>query len=170
MLLLVIVFGLIDGCPLPPRGQTPAWEKAFVEPIRTVQQAALRPVAWIRPLLRASQRWSLYQAPSVERFRLWVEGEDRHGRWQVLFRAGDPDHQAEASLIDYSRPRGAWDPTTGPPEQYPLFARWMVTHVLDTHPDYVAARVRLEKVHLTPDGPMPSGEFVFPHIELRGAP
>jgi len=170
VLLLVIVFGLIEGCPLPPHGQTPEWERGFVEPIRTVRRAALRPVVWIGPLIRASQRWSLYQAPAIDRFRLWVEGQDSRGHWLVLFRAGDPEHQAEAALIDYSRPRGAWDPTTGPPGQYPLFARWMITHILDEHPDYVAARVRLEKVHLTPDGPVPTGEFVFPHIKIRGAP
>ena len=86
VLAVVIGFGLVEGCPLPSPEHTPAWEKDFVEPIRGVQRVVLRPVAWIEPTVRVSQRWAVYQAPSRDRFRLWIEGRDGRGRWQVLFR------------------------------------------------------------------------------------
>ncbi|HEY5947774.1 MAG TPA: hypothetical protein VIV40_19875 [Kofleriaceae bacterium] len=167
LILLVICFGLIDGCPLPPRDDTPAWEKGFVEPIREVQHVALTPVEWIRTKLRVGQRWALYQRPTTERYRMWIEAQDRRGHWHLLFRAGDSAHQEDAELIDYSRPRGAWDPTDKPPYQYPLFADWISARVLANHRDYVIVRVRLEKVHITEDDVVPTGQFVFPHMFLR---
>jgi hypothetical protein len=169
-ILLVILFGLVDGCPLPPPAKTPQWEKGFVEPIRSVQRVVLRPVDWIRYKLRVQQRWALYQAPSRDRFRLWIEGQTGDGRWHLMFRAGDPAHGELAEQIDYSRPRGAWDPTDVPPGQYPLFARWITQRVLDDHAEYVAARLRLEKVRITDDGVEPTGQFVHPYIRLRGGP
>lgn len=166
----MIFFGLVDGCPLPPPAHTPAWERGFVEPIREVQQVVLRPVRWIRYELRVGQRWALYQAPSRDRFRLWVEGQDAFGRWHLLFRAGDPSHTEYASLIDYSRPRGTWDPTTNVPGQYRAFARWLTLRVLDDHPEYVASRVQLERVQLTDDGLVASGQFSQPYVRTRGGP
>ena len=170
MILLAIFFGLVEGCPLPSPASTPAWEKGVVEPIRDVRQLVLRPVVWIRYKLRVSQRWALYQAPTRDRFRLWVEAQDVYGRWKILFRAGDPAHTAYESLIDYSRPRGAWDPANNVPDQYPLFARWLTQRVLDDHPEYIASRVRLEKVTLTDDGLTASGQFIQPHVRLRNGP
>jgi len=166
----VILFGLVDGCPLPPPDKTPEWEKGFVEPVRHAKDVVMTPLAWLGPTLRISQRWALYQSPSVDRFRLWIEGQDANGRWRILFRASDPDHVEDAGVIDSPRVRGAWDPTSKPPGQYPLFARWMTARVLERHPDYVAARVRLEKVRLTKDGFEPTGEFVQPHMRVRGGP
>lgn len=170
LIAIAIAFGLVEGCPLPPPEHTPAWQTGFVEPLRSVQRWALTPVAWVTPLLRVSQRWALYQAPISDRFRLWIEGLDRSGRWQLLFRAGDPAHAEDAELIDYTRPRGVWDPTTRPPGQYPLFASWMTQRVLERHPDFIAARVQLEQVELTREGLVPSGRFVFPHVRHRAAP
>ena len=46
----------------------------------------------------------------------------------------------------------------------------MTWRVLEQHPDYVAARVRLEKVRITDDGPTPTGEFIGVHMRLRGGP
>lgn len=170
VLAVVICFGLVNGCPLPPPDKTPAWEQGFVEPIRSAQRVVLTPVAWIEPTLRISQHWALYQAPSRDRFRLWIEGQDVRGHWQIVFRASDPAHQEDGELIDYTRPRGVWDPTSKPPGQYPLFARWMTSRVLVQHPEYVAARVRLEKVRITDDGPVPTGESIGIHMRRRGGP
>lgn len=170
IILLAIVFGLVDGCPLPPPAQTPAWERGFVEPIRAVQRFVLRPVAWIGDDLRVAQRWALYQAPTRDRYRLWVEAQTADGRWTLLFRAGDPAHTAYASLIDSSRPRGTWDPATTVPVQYPLFARWLTQRVLDDNPAYIASRVRIEKVTLTDDGLIASGQFIQPHVAVRSGP
>lgn len=167
LIALAICLGLVEGCPLPPPDRTPAWQRGFVEPIRTVQHFVLAPVAWVPAHLRFSQRWAVYQAPKVDKFRLWVEGQDARGRWHVLFRAGDDAHQEDAALIDYSRPRGTWDPWRGMPRQYPLFAEWMTKRVLDRHADFIAARVRLENVRITGDGLVFTNTFVYPHVRLR---
>jgi hypothetical protein len=170
LIALAILFALVDGCPLPPPDKTPAWEKGFVEPLRDVQRVVMTPMAWVRPRLRVAQRWALYQAPSTERYRLWIEGQDVRGRWQILYRASDPGHADDAGFVDASRVRGAYDPTDVPPGQYQLFARYVTQRVLDRHPELVAARVRLEKVRITEDGFTPTGEFVQPYMRLLGGP
>jgi len=167
---LAIGFGLIDGCPLPAPEHTPDWEQPVVEPMRTAQRVVLTPVAWIRPNLRTAQRWALYQAPQTDRYRLWVEGQDTFGRWQILFRASDAEHVDDAALIDTARVRGAYDAGEKVPAQYALFARYLTQRVLDRHPELVGARVRLEKVRITPDGFVPTGVFIQPHVRQRGGP
>jgi hypothetical protein len=167
LIALAIFFGLVEGCPLPPPEHTPAWERGFVEPIRAVQQAVLTPVAWIRPTLRVAQRWALYQAPSPNRYRLWIEGQDMYARWHLLFRAGDSEHQEDAALLDFYRMRGTWDPSDKPPGQYAAFAGWVTARVLERHPEYVGARVRLEKVLLTDEGVTPLGQFIGQHMRQR---
>src|SRR5262245_21435506 len=162
-----ICFGCIDGCPPPPPDHTPAWEQGFVEPVRDVPNAVLAPVRWMRPRLRIHQRWALYQAPSLDRFRLWIEGADRDGQWHIVFRAADPEHTELAGEIDYTRPRGVWDPTSKPPQQYGLFANWATLQVLTRHPEFVAARVQLERVRLTKDGFEPTGQFEFTRVNQR---
>ena len=168
LILLAILFALVDGCALPE--QTPAARGGFVDSVRDVQHVVLTPVAWVRPRLRIAQRWALYQAPTGDAMRLWIEGQDMNGRWQLLFRSGDEAHQADAALIDTSRTRGAWNATSVPPYQYPIFARWMTARVLAQHPDFVASRVRFEKVRTGPSGMEPTGQFVFPHVRQRGGP
>lgn len=167
LIALAIGFGLVDGCPLPRAEKTPASQRWLVEPIRDLQQAVLTPVAWLGPRLRIHQRWAVYQAPRVDRFRLWIEGADREGTWHIVFRASDPDHTEFADQIDYTRPRGAWDPSDRPPQQYGQFANWMTHQVLLAHPDYVAARLRLEKVRLRNDGFDSTGDFVFEIVNQR---
>lgn len=166
MILLAIFFALVDGCPLPEK--TPEWEKPIVEPVREVQQLVLTPVRWMRPHLRIAQRWALYQAPTEDGFRLWIEGQDSQAQWHVLFRTGDPEHQQYADLIDSSRPRGAWNATDVPPYQHALFARWIASRVLAEHPDFILARVRFEKLRFSPDGMVATGQFVHPYLRGRG--
>jgi hypothetical protein len=160
LIALAIALGLVDGCPLPRPGHVPEWQQGFVEPIRRVQQAVLTPVAPIGDRLRVSQRWALYQAPTRDKYRLWIEALDGAGNWHILFRAGDPAHQEDADLIDYVRSRGAWDPVPELPMQYYLFADWMVRRVLARHPEYFVVRVKLERVQVTPVGIVPEGTFV----------
>jgi hypothetical protein len=168
LIALAIGIGLVEGCPLP--GKPAPWQRGVVEPLREVQAVVLTPVAWVRPWLRISQRWRLFDAPSVHKHRLWIEGRDLRGTWHLLFRAGDPEHQEDAWTIDYSRPRGSWAPPLRPPLQYPLFAAWMTQRVLDRHPDYTAARIQLEKVELTRDGMVPTGQFEYVHLRERVGP
>jgi len=170
LIAVAIFFGLVDGCPLPRPEKTPAWERGFVEPVRKVQRTVLTPVLWMHPTLRIHQRWSLYQAPTADRFRMSIEGADRDGTWHIVFRASDPEHTELADEIDYTRPRGVWDPTSTPPEQYRLFANWATLQVLTRHPEFVAARVRFEKVRLGTDGFTGTGEFVFEQGHVREGP
>lgn len=166
---LALAFGLIDGCPLPRPGHVPAWQRGFVEPIRCVQHVALTPVRWLGASLHIGQRWALYQAPSTARYRLVIEGLDHNGSWQLLFRAGDPAHDDDGALIDYTRPRGTWDPTVDVPGQYARFADWMTARALARHPELTGARVALERVRLTPRGIEPLGELVQAHVRYRSA-
>lgn len=170
LIALAIVFGLIDGLPLPPPEDTPAWEAGFVDVLRHVQHAVMWPVEWLHPRLRIAQRWALYQAPVANRWRLWVEGRDPSGRWVILYRAGDAEHREYASLLECGRIRGAWDVTDKAPGQFSPFADWLTARVLDDHPRFTGARMRLEKVTLTPDGVTPLGEFTNVHVRDVGAP
>lgn len=168
LIALAIFFGLVDGCPTPAREITPDWLKPSIESVRRAQKVVLTPVAWVRWRLQITQRWSLYQAPRVERYRLWVEGQDRS--WRILYRASDAEHTDDATLLDSPRVRGAYDPTDIIPVQAVLFARWYTRRVLDRHPELAAARVRLEKVRLTKHGFESTGKFVELHLRLRGQP
>jgi hypothetical protein len=165
-----IFFGLVDGCPIPPSQETPAWERSFVEPIRSVQQVVERPVAWMVPVLRISQRWALYQHPAIDRFRMSIEGQTADGEWHLLYRAGDPDHAEDAAILDSARVWGAYDPTDRPPRQYTGFCHWVTDRMLAHHPELVAVRVRQEAITIHPGGFEGTGKFQFGYIHMRGAP
>ena len=167
LIAIAIAFGLVDGCPLPPRSETPEWERGFVEPLRDVQRVLEWPVAWIVPRLRISQRWALYQAPGTKRYRMTIEGETADQTWHVVYRAGDPEHAEDAEVIERARVVGAWDPTAAPPGQYALFAGWETARVLARHPEFAAARVRMENVELDHGEVIGSGDYVFPFVRTR---
>ena len=156
-----IFFGLIAGLPLPPRDKTPAWSRDVVEPARRVQRVIMTPLAWVQPLLRISQKWSLYQNPKPERYRLQIEGLDATG-WHILFRAGDSEHADEEWLIDYTRPRGAWDPSSKPPGQYIAFANWIARHFIAK--GYRSVQLRYQVVHLDADGIHVLSTFTWPVV------
>ena len=158
------MFALIDGCPLPRPGHVPGWQQPFVEPLRRAQHVALTPVRGATDRLHIGERWALYQAPSTTRYRLTVEGRDATGTWHALFIAGDPDHQDDAVTLDYTRPRGIYDPAPDIPGQYARFADWLTARVLARHPDFNAARVSLERVRISDNGVTPLGDFVEPHL------
>jgi hypothetical protein len=167
---LAIAFGLIDGLPLPPGDDTPAWEQGFVESLRHVQRIALWPVRRVGPTLRIVQRWALYQAPGTDRWRMWIEGRAPSGRWMIVYRAGDPEHSEDEALIENGHVRGVWDITGKPPVELSAFADWITARVLARHPEYTGARMRMEKIALTPDGMSPLGQFAYIHIRDRGGP
>jgi len=170
LIALALAFGLIDGLPLPPPDSTPAWEAGFVDVLRHARRTLMWPVAWMHPVFRIAQRWALYQSPVAERWRLWVEGRDSRGRWVIVYRAGDAEHTEDAVMLECGRIRGAWDITDRPPPQFSAFADWLTARVLDRHPEFTGARMRLEKVTLTSDGVTPLGEFADIHVRDRGAP
>lgn len=161
LIAIAIAFGLVEGCPLPPRGVTPDWEKGFVEPIRDVQRAVLVPVRFIPRTLRFSQRWALYQAPGDQRYRLTIEGRMPDRSWAILYRAGDRDHTDDAAVIESARVSGVWDPTPTPSDQYNKWVTWLALREFDRHPEILALRVRQEKIDLVPGGFTPTGEYAF---------
>lgn len=167
---LAIALGLVDGLPLPPRDDTPAWEQSFVEGLRHARDTLTSPVAWLRPHLRIAQRWAVYQAPGTERWRLWIEARARTGRWIVLYRAGDPAHQEYADILETGRVGGAWQIPEQEPPQFTAFADWLTARVLADHPEVTGVRMEMEKVRLTPDGVEDLGRFAHVHARDRGGP
>jgi hypothetical protein len=170
LIALAIVFGLIDGLPLPAPKYTPAWEAGFVDALRAVQHTVMWPVARLRPFLRIGQQWALYQAPGAHPWRMWIEARARTGKWVIVYRAGDPEHAEDADILDYGRIRGVWGLSDVLPQQFDAFADWVTARVLDRHPDYTGVRLRMEKMHVGSDGARPLGEFAYIHARDRGAP
>ena len=158
---IAIAFGLIDGCPLPPRADTPPWERGFVEPIRAVRDTVATPMSWVTPVLRVSQRWALYQRPGGTRYRLWVEGRTSDGQWKILYRAGDGEHTEDADVIESGLVWNAYDPADRPPGQYRDFCVWLTQRAFVRHPDLVAVRVRQEQIELGHGEFVPTGKFAF---------
>jgi hypothetical protein len=161
LIAIVIVFGLVEGCPLPPPHDTPAWERGFVELVRSAQHVVMKPVAWIGPLWRISQQWALYQAPGAQRYRLSIEGRAPDGTWSLLYRAGDPDHAEDAAVIESARVSGTWNPAEHPSMQYGAWCTWIALRMFDRHPEATAVRVRQEKIELVPGGYTPTGTYAF---------
>jgi hypothetical protein len=160
-----IGFGLVDGCPLPTPDHTPAGRRWIVEPVRTVQHVVETPVAWLRRVAHVTQQWALYQAPSADRYRMWIEGQRVDRAWQIVYRAGDGGE--DAALIEHARVWGTWDPTDEPPPEYTAFARWMLARVLAAHADYVAARVRMEHVVIGQGEVTPTDAFEWTVVQVR---
>ncbi|MGE0870267.1 MAG: hypothetical protein AB7P03_17005 [Kofleriaceae bacterium] len=167
LIALAITIAMIDGCPIPPPDETLAWQEWYATPIRRARNRLLRPFRWISRDLRLSQRWALFQSVTPDRFRLTVEGRlpvagASSGEWsRVFYRAGDPALDDYEALLEYRRVRGAWNPSGKPPAQYLKFARWFAVKVLEDHPELDAARLRFERVRLSPGQVSGLGEFVF---------
>ena len=170
LIAIAIGFGLVDGCPLPEPENTPAWERGFVEPVRAVRDLVETPVAWIGRDLRVSQQWALYQHPAGTHYRMWIEGQGADGSWQLLYRAGDPDHAEDAAVLDSGRVWGAYSPTDRPPEQYPRFTRWITDRFAARHPELLTVRVRMEELAIHAGVATPTGKFVFAYVHPRMRP
>jgi hypothetical protein len=171
LIALAICFGLLDGCPIPPPAETPPGRAWIVEPIRAVRDALVAPVGWLERTLRVTQRWALYQDPNLDRFWMELAGQTADGAWRVVYRVGDDEHAEGAALIEYARVRSAWDPMPGLPVQYRLFAAWLTGRALAAHPEFVATRLRHEKVRLDPGGEVVgTGEYLGEYVHLRARP
>ena len=164
LIAVAIGFGLLDGCPLPSRGHVPAWELGFVEPLRSMRDVVVTPVAWIRDVFAVTQQFSLYQAPIAERYRMWIEGETPAHAWQLLYRAGDPAHVEEAAVIEHARVWGTWNPTDVPPLEYRAFCGWITRRLAAAHPELIAVRVRHEKIVIGHGEVEATGVFAWPYV------
>jgi hypothetical protein len=160
LIALAIVVGSIEGCPLPPEDDTPAWERGLVDVVRPIQRAVLMPVAWIGRALHISQRWALFQVASSSRFRMSVEGLV-NGRWRILYRAGDDDYREDDAVLEYRRVRGVWNPTDRLMGQFQPFATWLAIRTAAAHPDLAGIRIRYERTTIGVGEAIPRGEFVW---------
>ena len=164
---LVILLGLIEGCPLP--NQPLEWQRPIVDAIRPVQRTVLAPFDWIPQRMRFSQRWRLFPGSSPNRYRFEVEGRTAAG-WVQLYRAGDPEHDEYRELLEYRRVRGGWNPRSrGEVGQYRAFAKWFATRVLEDHPEIGTVRLQMERIRIE-DGTVTDqgGEAAFQVIHQRG--
>jgi hypothetical protein len=169
LIALAILIGLVDGCPLPNRANTQAWQEPIVAVARPVQNALMRPFAWVREGGRFTQRWALFATAVRDRYRLEVQGQKRDGTWELLYRAGDPAHRAYADDLEDERVRGAWAPTDRPQERYPDFSRWFARRVLADHPEYNVVRTWFERVVLERGVVRGTGTYIL-HVDTpRGS-
>ena len=169
LIAIAIGFGMIDGCPLPTPGHVPAWERGFVEPIRVIRDFAETPVVWIRGRLAVTQQWSLYQAPTAKRYRMWIEGFGTPAyAWLPLYLAGDPDHAEDAAVIEHARVWGTWDPTDRPTGEYGSFVKWIGNRLFERHPELAAVRVRMEEIQIGQGAYEPTGKFFWTVERRRG--
>ena len=150
LIALALAIGLVDGCPLPAPPYDSELQQDITEAIRPVQRVVLTPVRWITRVFHVTQRWALFQVARRKTFRLEVFGR-RGDTWELLFRAGDDDHQTYRGLLLESRVRGTWYPAEErAPRQFGLFSDWFLAKVLADHPEYAAARLQFERVELEP--------------------
>jgi hypothetical protein len=163
LIALAIGIGLVQGCPLPPPKDTPAWERGFVEPLRSVRHVVLTPVAWIEPTLRITQRFALFQGSETKRFRLEIDGQDAAFVWHPLYRAGSDSD----ALLEYRRVRGSWDPLDAPPGAYQAFALWYGHRILAEQPTLGAVRVRFARIVLDLGDVYDTGTYAFPIVTVR---
>lgn len=166
LIAFAIVVGMIDGCPIPPANDTPAWERGWIGPIRTVQQYAMKPFGWIGDAVVAHQKFALFVSPKENRFRLTISTQQvAGGPWTPIYRAGDPDHAAYDDQIRYRRMHGTWDPVTDPGPRYHEFAQWIAQRIFaDT--TAVAVQVRFERIYLDLGAPRDLHVFDFP-VEVK---
>lgn len=168
LIALAIALGLVDGCPIPERQYAPPWAYGLIDAVDAARTQVRRPVAWIGDDLDISQRWSLFRGASRKRYRLCVEGKTATGDWQLLHRAGDPEHAEYADLLAYRRVRGTYSPRgQNTRSQYQAFATWMILRALDDHPDFAVGRTRLERIVIGEGAYEPTGEFTLEHQERR---
>lgn len=162
LIALAIAIGLLDGCPTPEGTGT----------VESARRWLLQPVDWVKRDLQLTQRWTLFRKASRKRFRIVVDGLDRRGEWQLLYRAGDDEHDDEyGDMLAYRRMRGTYNPR-GQLErgQYRRFARWMNRRVLADHPELVVARIRMERIEIRDGTYTPTNEFTMEQREIRSAP
>ncbi|MBL9013060.1 MAG: hypothetical protein JNL83_02725 [Myxococcales bacterium] len=149
LIALVLAVGLVDGCPLPVPPYDSELQREVVEAVRPVQHVVLTPFRWISRVFHVTQRWALFQVARRETFRLEVAGR-RGDTWELLFRAGDGDHDTYRGLLLDARVRGAWYPADRAAHQFGPFSDWFLAKVLADHPEYAAARLQFERVVLEP--------------------
>ncbi len=167
---LVIVVGLIDGCPLPAARHTPEGLKPTVKLLRSSRQEVMDVVRPVRDGFRLHQQWKLFPTANLKQHRLWIEGRTKRGQpWEIFYRPHDPAHDFMADPIEFRRLRGAWNPGRNARRGYSGFARWVAGAIFEARPDINDVRVRLENIRVVPkEGRFESlGKFQFEKTRRR---
>ena len=161
---LVILVGLIDGCPIPRPKQVPADLEDTVKSWHRARRIVMTPFKPLGELVRYRQTWKLFPTAKLEQHRMWVEARKTGTKdgWELLYRPNDPDHALWADRIEYRRLRGVWNPgSKGTRTGYGPFVEWLAGEVFELRPDVDRVRVRMEKIVIEPSegGFTPSGTF-----------
>jgi hypothetical protein len=173
---VALIVGLIDGCPVPSDANLERWPTRLVpagRALRSTRAFLLQPFGWIGDGLGVHQRWSLFASADPNRFRIWIEARRGRKRWQLLYRAKDPDHAYRRDAIEYRRVRGAWNTyKRGPTPGYPVFVDWIARSIFsDPQLRFERVRVRMERVRVPPGSVdfATTGEFHHEMVRERSA-
>jgi hypothetical protein len=142
LILLAIVVGGIDGCPVPRVGrgelhhpqqrvELERWAErlgrvgvvtsadGLADGIYAVslgwerlQRILLWPFEPIRRATMLRQRWKLFPVADATPERMHIEARAQGGPWELVYRPLDPDHRLMAGALEYRRVRGNWNPGT----------------------------------------------------------
>jgi hypothetical protein len=157
ILTLVLVVGLVDGCPIDG-----AARRAFLVPFHGLGDT-----------LKLTQRWKLFPVANPDRFRMSIEArESPAAPWQVLYRPHDDAHAWLADELEYRRMRGAWNPgTRNVRGAYPAFVTWVARTTFARAPRWNELRVRMEVLDIdprrTPDPTGATRRYVFEQRRTR---
>lgn len=153
---LLLALGFIAGWPkISPQllAKLPAAAASRLSQLPKLQQRLLAPFA---PLANAfgiySQNWALFATTGGTRNRMRIEAR-RRGQpdFELLYRVFDDDHRYLAPLLEYRRVRNIWNPhRSGLANGYEPFAAWLLARVLREHPEFDAARLRMDEGTILP--------------------
>jgi hypothetical protein len=117
-----------------------------------LRTAVIKP---FRPLLRITgtgQGWGLFTYPNTHPHRLVIEVE-RDGKFEVVYRALDPDHTYLEPQLTFRRVRGVYDDNASKVRpSYESFARWVARHAFEDWPDATRVRVKMIRTHVVTPG------------------
>lgn len=199
LIALAIVLSIIEGCPLPrahpdvlahPANQrelerwtkflasvgyerTPAelGDEAFVvsDRLARVHRVVTAPVRPVFDLANLSQRWSLFPIADPAPYRMHVDADCGSGL-EPLFVALDDEHAYDATVLEYRRVRGIWNPgTSGTRPGYETFVTWVSNRIFEERPECRTVRVRYEQFFLSVPGEPenPERTFAFEAVRTR---
>lgn len=173
---LLLLLGFVAGWPkVSPRflAKLPTAAREALSHLPDLQARLLAPFT---PIANAfgiySENWALFATTGGTRNRMRIEGR-RQGstEFELLYRVFDADHRYLASTLEYRRVRNIWNPhRSGVAHGYEAFAHWLLTRVLHDHPEFDAARLRMEEGDILPEGRgfRENGRIAFEIVERRG--
>jgi hypothetical protein len=174
LITLALAVGLVAGLPLPADAhlpKVPGWYARLVPGLRRVQELVLTPFRPLSETFVLTQRWNLFAGAKTRRYWLSLEGrETASGRWRLLYRPHDPEHDADSDALEYRRVRGAWNPRgLGPQPGYAAFVSFEARRLLAARPELGAVRARIEEIDILPHGAgfRGTGRFTFELVRER---